>query len=1075
MKPTINGLQKFLVLLYSQLSHSGRIAAILLLIIIPSIRIKASGHTRPNEVMNGKTMAVETIKISSLKLFKVQPNTLIQNIIGKVQSAETNLPLQGVTIRVKGTSIGTATDNNGNFELNNVSPDAILVVTSIGYETQEISVNNQAHIEIKMKPSVSSLNEVVVVGYGTEKKSDVIGSVSQITSKDIEKLPVTQLSNALTGQMPGVTVIQRSGRPGNNGAGDISIRGVGSFGADANPLILVDGVPTASFNDVDPNDVASISVLKDASSAAIYGARAANGVILVTTKGGQQGKLSVTYNSYIGFQKPTTLPKLAPSWQYAELYNDALGYEAYSPDQIQKYKDGSDPDNYPNSNFIKSTFSADGLQTGHNLSLSGGSEKSQYRVSLGYLHQDGIVPKNYYNRYSLRLNLVNHITRNLTLTSRVSGIQTMVKEPAPPGNTNRTDMSGIVSQSVRMPAVYAGKLSNGDFGVGPESSGTPVSDLAGASFFQSREMDITANLRLDWDAIPDLKLSLITAYDEDNEADKRFLASQQLNANILVGPSELTQNTNYTPYKTLQGLAEYNKQIKDHQFSLLLGYSFEDHHTELVTAYRDNFPGNDLTQLDVGSATNQQASGSGNDWALQSLFGRLKYNYNNKYLLEADMRNDGSSRFPPNHKYALFPSLALGWRLSKEKFISDNNNLDWITDLKLHASIGVLGNQNISNYPYQNVLNVGYDYPFGGTVSQGVQRTNIADSTLHWESTRTKDIGLDISVFSGRLNAGITYFDRYTYDILFSPAASVSQVLGFGLSQQNTGKLQNRGWEFTLGYHDKKGAFSYSITSNFSIINNEVLDLGVGNIKQPNGSVGNGSTLFIGYPMDLYYGYVADKIFTSADEIANWPDMAKVNPSPVPGDIRYKDISGPDGKPDGKVDPTYDRVVLGSTIPKYTYGLSFNIGYKGFDLGALVQGVSHVNGQLTNYAGYAFYNTASIQQWMADEHWSPEHPDANAKYPRLELIPNSGTPNTVTSSFWILNASYLKVRNVQLGYTLPANMLKRNGISQLRFYVSAENPLTWSKYRAGWDPEINTAGGYYPILANYTFGINLTL
>ena len=429
--------------------------------------------------------------------------------------------------------MATATDENGNFKLNNVSPDAILVITSVGYESQEVNVNGQAQIEILMKPLVSSLNEVLVVGYGTEKKSDVIGSVSQVNSKDIEKIPVTQLSNALTGQMPGVTVIQRSGRPGGNSAGDISIRGVGSFGADASPLILVDGVPVASFNDVDPNDVASISVLKDASSAAIYGARAANGVILVTTKVGRRGKVSVTYNGYVGFQKPTTLPKLVSSWQYAELYNEAIGYEAYSADQIQKYKDGSDPDNYPNSDFIKSTFSGNGLQTGHNVSLSGGNDKSQYRVSLGYLHQDGIVPKNYYDRYSLRINLTNHITHNLTLTSRISGIQAMVKEPAPPGNTNRTDMAGIVSQSVRMPGIYAGKLSNGDFGVGPESSGTPISDLADASFFQSRDMDLTANLRLDWNVISDLKLSLITAYDVDNSADKRFLASQQLNPNIL--------------------------------------------------------------------------------------------------------------------------------------------------------------------------------------------------------------------------------------------------------------------------------------------------------------------------------------------------------------------------------------------------------------------------------------------------------------------------------------------------------------------------------------------------------------
>lgn len=995
-----------------------------------------------------------------------------KTITGTVISSLDQSPVRGASIVIKGTNTGTTTNEQGRFSIN-ANNGQTVIVSSVGFASVELTVGKDNFSDIVLQSSDNSMNAVVVVGYGTQKKADVIGSVSQITSKDIEKLPVTQLSNALTGQMPGVTVIQRSGRPGNNSAGDISIRGVGSFGADPAPLILVDGVPVGSFNDIDPNDVASISVLKDASSAAIYGARAANGVILVTTKAGQQGKLTITYNGYIGYQKPTTLPKLVPSWQYAELYNEAIGYAAYSPEQIQKYKDGSDPDNYPNSDFITSTFSGSGMQTGHNLSLGGGNEKAQYRVSLGYLHQDGIVPDNYYNRYSIRLNLTNQIARNLVLTTRLSGIQTMVKEPAPPGNTNRVDMSGIVSQSVRLPAIYAGQLSNGDFGVGPESSGTPVSDLAGASFFQSREMDATANLRLDWTAVKDLKLSLITAYDVDNQGDKRFNASQQLNANILVGPSVLVQNTYYTPYKTLQGLAEYGKQINLHQFDILLGYSFEDHYNEQLTASRDNFPGNDLTQLGVGAPTNQQATGTANDWALQSFFGRLKYNYDRKYLLEVDAREDGSSRFPPNNKFAFFPSLALGWRLSEEKFIKDN--ISWINDLKLHASIGVLGNQNISNYPYQNVLNIGNDYSFGGAVSQGVQKATLADSTLHWESTRTKDIGLDISAFKGQLTASATYFDRYTYDILYSPATSVSQVLGFGLSQQNTGKLQNRGWEFTLGYRNRTGDLTYSVNTNFSIINNKVLDLGVGNITQPNGMVGNGSTLFIGYPMNLYYGYVADGLFTSDDEIQKWPDMKKVNPKPQPGDIRYKDISGPNGVPDGIVDPTYDRTVLGSTIPKYTYGISLNIGYKGFDLSALVQGVSDVNGQLTSYAGYAFYNTATIQQWMADNHWSTANPNPNAKYPRLEIIPNSGTPNTVVSSFWTLNASYIKVRNIQLGYALPAKGLKRSGIAGLRFYVSAENPLTWSKYASGWDPEINTGGGYYPILATYTFGVNLSL
>ncbi|MNU83510.1 TonB dependent receptor [compost metagenome] len=445
------------------------------------------------------------------------------------------------------------------------------------------------------------------------------------------------------------------------------------------------------------------------------------------------------------------------------------------------------------------------------------------------------------------------------------------------------------------------------------------------------------------------------------------------------------------------------------------------------------------------------------------------------------IRYDGSSRFPTSKRYAIFPSLAAGWLISEELFIKDK--FDWITELKLKGSYGILGNQNIvenltsrvvSNYPYQNILNTGYNYPFGNSISPGVARVKIVDPNLRWESTRTADAGLEIALFKNLLTFSSTYYNRFTYDILVSPNSSVSKVLGFEVGIQNSGKLRNTGWEFTLGHQNKINEFSYNVNLNFSTVKNKVVDLGIGNINQSNGMVGNGSDLFIGYPIQAYYGYQTAGLFVDAADVASWADQKSINPQSQPGDIRYKDISGPDGVPDGKVDATYDRTVIGSRIPKYTYGINLGFNYKGFDLGLLLQGVSGVQGLLNNYAGFALNQNGNIQRWQADGRWTTANPDRNAVYPRFEQLPNTGSPNTQLSDYWLLNASYIRLKNVQLGYAIPKNLLTKWKLSGLRIYANAENIFTSSNYRKGWDPEINSSGAYYPIMRNFTFGVNLS-
>ncbi|MPR33947.1 SusC/RagA family TonB-linked outer membrane protein [Cytophagaceae bacterium SJW1-29] len=991
------------------------------------------------------------------------------NVSGTVKD-ENGGPLPGVSIVLKGTQRGTTTDTEGKFSLNVPDQTAVLVFSFVGYRSQEVAVGNQTTVNLTLNPDESALDEVVVVGYGTQKKVNVIGSVSQITSENIENRPVTQASQAITGQMPGVTVTQSTGRPGVSG-GTIRVRGVGSFGATPNALVLIDGIP-GDMNDINPNDIKTISVLKDASSAAIYGARSANGVVLITTKMGTSDKLSVSYDGYTGFNSATKLPDFVNSWEYAEMFNIASGSNSFSADDIAKYRSQSDPDNYPNTRFLEDLFSRNGRQTQHTVTLNGGNENNKFFLSGGILQQQGIIPKNEYNRYNLRANLQNKIGSQFELTTRLSGSIDKREEPQATGNKGGELTDQLIQNAVRYPAIYLGQASNGDFGIGPESGGTPAAWLQSDSYFRAPTSRFGINTKLDWKPIAGLVLSAIGGYNFSLVERRSYLASQRLDDQITLNQSSLNQLSNKQIYKTLQFTGEYDKELNNHFLSVLIGYSFEKQDSSYFGGYRQNFPSNQYTVLDLGGLDNQQSGGYDAAWAIQSLFSRLKYSFMEKYLFEVTVRNDGSSRFPTGQKYAFFPSAAVGWRIAQEPFMKP---LSWLSDLKLKASYGVLGNQNIGNYPYQQVLAAGRNYPFGNNLNIGAAYSNYTDPNIKWESTTTFDFGIESAFFNNKLTFNVTYFNRQTDDILFKPSSSVSSVLGVNIGETNTGAMSNKGWEFDLGHRNRFKDFSYSINANFSIINNQVVTLGLGNVNQPNGLVGNGSNLFIGYPMQMYYGYLSDGVFISQDDITQWPDQTKVTPKAVPGDIRYKDISGPDGVPDGKVDPTYDRTYLGSQIPKYTFGTNLGFTFKSFDFSAFLQGVAGVSGQLNGYAGYAFFNLGNIQRWQMDGRFNPDNPTRYPDYPRLEVISNSGTPNTVTSDFWVLNASYLRVKNLQLGYSLPEKWLKPLHVKRTRIYMSAENLLTFSKYRQGWDPEINGGGAYYPILRTVTFGLNLKL
>jgi len=1004
---------------------------------------------------------------SSAQINSIQQEKAIRGTVVDDQG----IPIIGANVVIKGTTNGSITDLDGNFILQANKGD-LLTVSYIGYNSQEIRIKDQTAINIILKEDSQALDEVVVVGYGVQKKANVIGSIAQIGAEKLENRSTPKLSNALTGQMSGVTVIQRSGQPGVDG-GEVRIRGVGSFGATPSALVLIDGIP-GDMNDVNSDDVETVSVLKDASTAAIYGARAANGVILITTKNGTEGKVKVSYNGYVGFNKATELPQFVDTWRYAELVNEVRQSEVYTAEDIQKYKDGSDPEHYGNFNYLEDVLSRNGFQTGHDISINGGDKKNKYMLSFGYLDQEGLVEKNDYKRYNARINLVNQLASNLTLTSRMSGMYSMRNEPNVPGGDDANGLLGIIQKAVRYPGLTPSILSDGTYTTGREHHGTAPAWVDSDSFLQNPNYTISANLKLDYEPIKDLKLSAIGAYENTSIENKNYKSTITLEDGTIPGPSSLTEETNRTIYKTFQATANYSRTFGVHNIDVLAGYSWEQEDYHNLIGSRDNFPGNDLPYIDAGAPDNQTSEGTAWGWAIQSYFGRVKYNYAERYLFESTFRYDGSSRFPDDNKYGFFPSLAAGWRVSEESFMKDNEDLSWISGLKFKVSWGRLGNQNVPNnyYPYQSVYALGENYAFGDSYSSGAAINVATDPTLKWEETETYDIGMESVLFNGKLTFNASYFHRNTYDILYKPTSSVSTVLGQSTSQMNMGEMNNSGWEFELGHQNKVGEVSYNVNANLTLISNEVATLGVGNVTQLNGMVGNGSSLFIGYPMQMYYGYQTDGVFLNDGEVAEWADQTAVNPSSQAGDFRYKDISGPDGVPDGEVDPNYDRTFLGSRIPKYTFGLNLGAEYKGFDFSALFQGVADVKGYMNYFAGFALANQGNIQEWQGNC-FDPENPVRNPEYPRIQDLGNSTPPNYQTSDFWVLNASYVRLKNLQLGYTLPKHITSSIGIENLRFYLQGENLFCINSYREGWDPEINGTGSYYPILATYTFGVNL--
>ncbi|GBU07784.1 hypothetical protein AwDysgo_11150 [Bacteroidales bacterium] len=716
-----------------------------------------------------------------------------QKITGTIYD-EAGETIIGASIVVKGTSKGTVSDHEGKFSLE-ISEKSSLVITYLGYLQQEMAIGDQKNLTIKLREDAKNLDEVIVVGYGTQKKANLTGSVAAINSSMIESRPATNTSTALQGLMPGVTVIQNGGQPGKDDS-SIRIRGVGTISNsdnpnNANPMYVVDGLTVSTINDIDPNDIENISVLKDAASAAIYGSRAANGVILITTKKGSNKPATVKYDAYFGVQSPTALPEYLPSHEYAHLYNNARLAEnkqlAYTADEIEKFRNGSDPDNYPNTDWLD-LFYKNGLQHSHRAEVSGGSEKTTYMFSLGYLSQDGVIDIANFKRYNARANISTQIKR-ASINFNLSHTYGNTIEPV---GIIGGDMYQIFRQIGRIAPFVPYKYSNGYYGY--MNDGNPLAWMDSEMKRQEQYRTTRGVASVSYELLEGLKIQEVIGYEYTAKADEKFVKDIQFYnwktgaPTLYQGPNSQTDRREDAVMLNLQTLLTYNRRFDKHTVGGILGYSQEYSRTDWTKGYRKDFLNNDLWELNAGSPSGQEANGGAEEYALQSFFGRASYGYDDKYLFEANVRRDGTSRIIDSQRWGTFPSFSAAWRISSEPFWESLSSV--ISDAKIRASWGKLGNQQIGNYPYQSSLTQ-KNYTFGGSVQQGLALEDGSNRFIKWETSKTTNIGADFAFLANKLSMAIDVYERNTEDVLMK--LPVSTLYGLKAPYQNAAKINNKG------------------------------------------------------------------------------------------------------------------------------------------------------------------------------------------------------------------------------------------------------------------------------------------
>lgn len=1004
-----------------------------------------------------------------------------ESVTGTV--SDSNGPLAGVMVLNKDNGKWASTDLDGNYTISEIKKGQILEFSFMGYITKKEVWNGQHPYNVLLMEDAMELDETVVIGYGSVKKKDLTGAVGVVNDKIIGQQSTSQLSQSLQGVIPGLSVTRSSSMPGASAT--IKVRGITTM-SDSSPLILVDGIAVSSLDNVPTEDVRQITVLKDAASAAIYGARAASGVILITTKEASEGQLQIGYNGEVSVITPTEFPSYRTGVkEYMEDYNEWAWndagnpeggeYAGYSKELIDNYMSNNayDPITYPNYDWKSAILKKASMRHKHNVTMTYGNKVIKSRTSASYENADALYKGLSYERLSLR-------SRNtIKFSEKWSGALDFSFRQA----TKKDPHSGSPIKAANMyPSIYAGLYPDGRIAPGKEGSfsntlgalleggnKTNVATMASAKISLSYKpvegLDITANFTPTYSFVKTKDMQkAVPVYDAyDTDVILGYVSGYTANA-----LSELRSDAK--TFET-QVIATYDKTFaKKHNFNVMAGYEDYMYTYEKLTADTNEMELSMFPYMDLANKNSLNVGGSSYQNAYRSFFGRIMYNYDNRYYLQLNARGDASSRFHKDYRWGFFPSASLGWVVTNEKFMS---NVNWLNHLKLRASVGSLGNERIGNYPYQTYItfNKAIMYDSAGTSPVSTMTGAQADyayKNIHWEKTWSWDAGIDATFLDNRLDFSADYYYKKTTDMLL--AVAIPSFTGYSAPDRNAGTMNTRGWEVKLGWADSIGDFSYAVSVNLSDYKSVMGDLGGKQVFNSNGTI-----ITEGEEYCAWYGYKASGLFQNAEEISN---SALLVSSVKPGDVKYKDISGPEGTPDGIINDTHDRTVLGSSLPHYIYGGSINLGWKGISFSVLFNGVGHQLSRLTEDMVRPLES-----QWLPSpsvirnsdgsrNYWSVYNTDEEnlkAKYPRLSH--SSGEYNNYKmSDYWLKNSAFLRVKNINLGYTFPKALISKVNLKGLRVYFNVDDPFCFDNYLKGWDPE---AGASTYIARTWTFGLDL--
>ena len=1004
--------------------------------------------------------------------------------IGTIVS-ETGEEVIGATVKVQGTSMATSTNIDGHFSLTGVKPGAILEISCIGYEPLTVTWKGEP-LSLTMKETANALDEVVVVGYGSQKKVNLTGSVASVNMDKIsDTRPITNVSQALAGLASGVNVTSGNNQPGNDNA-TIRVRGVGTLN-DASPLVIIDGVE-AGINTVNPSDIESMSILKDAASAAIYGSRAANGVILITTKKGQSGSVKVNYNGYVSFESiRKTLTPVSNYADYMELINEGY-YNTYgqknyifSDAVINEWRanEGGDQLRYPNQDWIDATFK-NATATNHTVSMSGGSDKIRFYTSFGYLNNPGVMPNAGFSRYSARVSVDADVTKWLTIGALASGYRGETQ----PGARVQDDIFTYASATTPGMVFLAPDGRFGAMNNTEDDSQCAVNNpISRAYRIEGNQRKNNSRIRFTGTFRPYEGITVVGSYnyelvDTEQRQKPHFVQGWNFKDDVMTydstGKTSVSNSDAKVERYFRDAVGNYDKKFWDRlQFNLMVGASSELYRSKSFNASRQDLI--DLGLWALGAATGDaSAGGSSTEWSMLSYFGRVNLNWMEKYLLEFNLRYDGSSRFQKGRRWGHFPSASAGWRMEREAFMQGlvDKGLD---ALKLRVSYGKLGNNSIGNYDTQALYtSSGMNYVLGNSLATGLAQSALANALLTWESTNVFNVAADLMLFNSRLSATLEYFHKKTDNILISlPAPAVHGTTS--LPKVNSAQVSNQGFELTLTWNDRIGNVNYGINANATYVKNNV-DKFKGKDKAGM-SISGANLIWEGHPINSQYLLKVDRIIQTDEDLALVQKMIdnapvvngkKANPfaaygTPEKGDLLYQDVNG-----DGVIDADDRTIVSDGPNPKWMLGLNLTAEWKGIDFGMLLQASLGAK----RYWQSTAYNTPTVRygyqlnKEVCDGRWYEGRTDAT--YPRLLFYQNN--INQQASDFYLQDLAYLKIRNIQLGYTLPQKWTRACQIDKVRIYGSLENFFTFTKFK-GFDPEVS--GMAYPTMRQAVIGLNV--